>query len=52
MSKIEDKNFRHLCLVCVFKSLQKFNKRMARFKNTNQKNNSFADIILGHDFDL
>ena len=52
MSKIEDKNFCHLCLWSVLKSLQKFNKRMARFKNVNQKNNIIIDIIWGHDLDL
>ena len=51
MSKIEDKNFWHLCLVCedYLKPFQKFNKRIARFKNVNQKNNNIADIILGQD---
>ena len=52
MSKIQEKIFVIYVCEVVLKSLQKFNKRMARFKSVNQKNNSIADIILEHEFDL
>ena len=40
-----------MCSVLIF--LQKLvAKKWLVFKNVNQKNNSIADIILGHDFDL
>ena len=55
MSKIEDKIYVcRLCLVCeLFLNPSKnLLKRMACFKNVNQKNNSIADIILGQYFDL